>query len=33
MPEVGAISGAEKIRWFWTQPEYVNARDFARAAF
>jgi len=33
MPDVGTIAGAEKIRWFWTQPEYVNARDFARAAF
>jgi len=33
MPEVGAVAGAEKIRWFWTQPEYVNARDVAKAAF
>jgi len=33
MPELGDYDGAEKVRWFWSYPEFVNMREYARAAF
>jgi len=33
MPELGDFDGAEKVRWFWDYPEFVNIREYARAAF
>ncbi len=33
MPAPGDYDGSAKVIWFWNQPEFVNIRSYARAAF
>ena len=33
MPTADTFAGYEKVIWFWNQPEFVNIRSYARAAF
>lgn len=33
IPVTGGFDGYEKVIWFWNQPEFVNIRSYARAAF